>query len=87
MPCDCFVLFMTWGLGILFAQSDLARFQGYQDPSGARLPARLQSAQHRRLNVRPTTNDSGYYIITNVPLHIHNDRRGPWLPKIRDHNQ
>ena len=56
--------------GILLAQSDLGRISGFvRDPSGATVPnakvtVRSNSAAVER---QATTNESGYYVITNVP--------------------
>jgi predicted heme/steroid binding protein len=56
--------------GILLAQSDLGRISGFvRDPSGATVPnakvtVRSSSAAVER---QATTNESGYYVITNVP--------------------
>src|SRR6266702_3728677 len=65
-----FVLFMSLGVsGILFAQSDLGRISGFiKDPSGASIAnAKITVRNNTGLERQTTTNDSGYYIITNVP--------------------
>ncbi len=65
-----FVLFMSLGVsGILFAQSDLGRISGFiKDPSGATIAnAKITVRNNTGLERQTTTNDSGYYIITNVP--------------------
>jgi subtilase family serine protease len=55
--------------GILFAQSDLGRISGFvKDPSGAtvanaKIIVRNNSGVERLTN----TNESGYYVISNVP--------------------
>src|ERR1700694_5145335 len=64
------VLFMSLGAsGILFAQSDLGRISGFiKDPSGATIANAKVTVQNKGGRERQTaTNDSGYYVITNVP--------------------
>jgi len=64
------VLFMSLGTsGILFAQSDLGRISGFiKDPSGATIANAKVTVQNKSGVERQTaTNDSGYYVITNVP--------------------
>jgi len=64
------VLFMSLGAsGILFAQSDLGRISGFiKDPSGATIANAKVTVQNKSGVERQTaTNDSGYYVITNVP--------------------
>src|SRR5207237_2141278 len=65
-------LALCWGLGApgSWGQSDLGKISGFvKDPSGATVP-------HAKVTVRSnnggvereaTTNESGYYVITNVP--------------------
>src|SRR3981189_1409652 len=55
--------------GALFAQSDLGRISGFvKDPSGATVANAKVTVQSRTGVERQTaTNESGYYIITNVP--------------------
>jgi uncharacterized surface anchored protein len=64
------VLFMSLGTsGILFAQSDLGRISGFiKDPSGATIANAKVTVQNKSGVERQTaTNDSGYYVVTNVP--------------------
>src|SRR5467141_1551451 len=64
------VLFMSLGTSrILFAQSDLGRISGFiKDPSGATIANAKVTVQNKSGVERQTaTNDSGYYVITNVP--------------------
>src|ERR1700737_1858018 len=64
------VLFMSLGAsGILLAQSDLGRISGFiKDPSGATIANAKATVQTKSGIERPQiTNESGYYIITNVP--------------------
>ncbi len=65
-----FVLFMSLGVsGILFAQSDLGRISGFiKDPSGATIAnAKVTVRNNTGVERQATTNESGYYVITNVP--------------------
>src|SRR6266566_3139343 len=65
-----FVLFMSLGVsGILFAQSDLGRISGFiKDPSGATIAnAKVTVRNNTGVERQTTTNESGYYVITNVP--------------------
>jgi hypothetical protein len=65
----CIGLLLSLTMSVAFAQSDLGRISGFiKDPSGATIPntkvtVRNQSGVERQT----TTNDSGYYNITNVP--------------------
>jgi len=54
---------------LAFAQSDLGRISGYiKDPSGATIPnAKVTVANRSGLQRSTVTNESGYYIVTNVP--------------------
>jgi predicted heme/steroid binding protein len=64
------VFFMSLGIsGVLFAQSDLGRISGFiKDPSGATIAnARITVRNNTGVERQTTTNDSGYYVITNVP--------------------
>src|SRR5258708_317724 len=64
------VLFLSLGAsGILFAQSDLGRISGFvKDPSGATIAnAKVAVRSNAGVERQTTTNDSGYYVITNVP--------------------
>src|SRR5437899_7622677 len=55
--------------GALFAQSDLGRISGFiKDPSGATIAnAKVTVRNNTGVERQTTTNDSGYYVITNVP--------------------
>ena len=65
-----FVLFMSLGVsGILVAQSDLGKISGFlKDPSGATIAnAKVTVRNNTGVERQTTTNDSGYYVVTNVP--------------------
>src|SRR5258706_13570983 len=65
-----FVLFMSLGVsGILFAQSDLGKISGFiKDPSGATIAnAKITVRNNTGVERQTATNDSGYYVVTNVP--------------------
>src|SRR6266480_2015778 len=65
-----FVLFMSLGVsGMLFAQSGLGRVSGFvKDPSGATIAnAKVTVRNNTGVERQTTTNDSGYYVVTNVP--------------------
>jgi hypothetical protein len=55
--------------GKLLAQSDLGKISGFvKDPSGATVPnAKVTVRNKSGLERQATTNESGYYVITNVP--------------------
>lgn len=55
--------------GILLAQSDLGRISGFvKDPSGATVPnSKVTIRNNIGVERQTTTNESGYYVITNVP--------------------
>jgi hypothetical protein len=64
------VFFMSLGVsGILFAQSDLGKISGFiKDPSGATIAsAKITIRNNTGVERQTTTNDSGYYVVTNVP--------------------
>src|SRR5216683_3685760 len=64
------LLFMSLGVsGILLAQSDLGRISGFiKDSSGATIAnAKVSVRNNTGVERQTTTNDSGYYVITNVP--------------------
>src|SRR5713226_3014402 len=64
------VLFLSLGAsGMLFAQSDLGRISGFiKDSSGATVANAKVIVQNKSgIERQTTTNESGYYIITNVP--------------------
>jgi hypothetical protein len=52
-----------------FAQSDLGRISGFiKDPSGATVAnAKIAVQNNSGLRRQTTTNESGYYTVTNVP--------------------
>jgi Carboxypeptidase regulatory-like domain/TonB-dependent Receptor Plug Domain len=60
--------------GSLFAQSDLGRISGFiKDPSGAAVPnAKVSVRNQSGVERQSTTNESGYYVITNVPAGLYN---------------
>jgi len=64
-------LALCWGLGApgSRAQSDLGRISGFvKDPSGATVPnAKVTVRNNAAVERTTTTNESGYYVITNVP--------------------
>src|SRR6266404_2236676 len=65
-----FVLFMSLRVsGILFAQSDLGKISGFiKDPSGATIAnAKVTVRNNTGVERQTATNDSGYYVVTNVP--------------------
>src|SRR2546429_8616669 len=57
------------GPGSLLAQSDLGKISGFvKDPSGATVPnAKVTIRNNTGVERQTTTNESGYYVITNVP--------------------
>src|SRR3979411_129382 len=64
------LLFMSLGTsGRLFAQSDLGRISGFiKAPSGATIAnAKVTVRNNTGVERQTTTNNSGYYVITNVP--------------------
>jgi hypothetical protein len=64
------VFFMSLaGCGMLFAQSDLGTISGFvKDPSGAIVPsAKVTVRNQTGIERAVTTNDSGFYTITNIP--------------------
>src|SRR6266513_6191399 len=62
----CLALLVSQGL---LAQSDLGKITGFvKDPSGATLAnAKLTIRNNTGVERQTTTNESGYYVITNVP--------------------
>ena len=62
----CFSLVCS---AVLFAQSDLGRISGFvKDPSGATVAnAKVTIRNNTAIERQATTNESGYYVITNVP--------------------
>lgn len=58
-----------WSPGTLLAQSDLGKISGFaKDPSGATVPnAKVTIRNNVGVERQATTNESGYYVITNVP--------------------
>src|SRR3981081_4650659 len=64
------VLLISLGAsGILFAQSDLGRISGFiKDPSGPPIAnAKITVRNNTGVERQTTTNESGYYVITNIP--------------------
>jgi hypothetical protein len=59
--------------GLTFAQSDLGSISGFvKDPSGAMVPkAKVTVKNTSGLERQATTNDSGYYTITNIPPSVY----------------
>ena len=66
-PCIAFIIALS--ATTAFAQSDLGRISGFiKDPTGATIPNAKVSVQNKSgLQRSTTTNESGYYTITNVP--------------------
>lgn len=58
---------------IAFAQSDLGRISGFvKDPSGATVPnAKITVQNNSGLSRQTTTNEAGYYTVTNVPAGLY----------------
>ncbi|MFL6438974.1 MAG: carboxypeptidase regulatory-like domain-containing protein [Terriglobales bacterium] len=56
-------------LTLVFAQSDLGRISGFvKDPSGATVPNAKITVQNKSgVSRQTTTNESGYYTVTNIP--------------------
>src|SRR5213593_4951814 len=54
---------------ILFAQSDLGTISGFiKDPSGASIPNAVVTIKNQTgIERQATTNESGFYTITNIP--------------------
>jgi predicted heme/steroid binding protein len=68
------VFLMSLGVsGILFAQSDLGRILGFiKDPSGATIAnVKVTVRSNAGVERQTTTNESGYYVITNVPAGLY----------------
>ena len=65
----CVAFLITLSTTTAFAQSDLGRISGFiKDPTGATITDAKVSVQNKSgLQRTTTTNDSGYYTITNVP--------------------
>src|SRR5712692_9214517 len=69
-----FVLFMSLGVSrILLAQSDLGRISGFiKDSSGATIAnAKVTVRNNTGVERQTTTNESGYFVITNMPPGIY----------------
>jgi len=62
-------LLLSLTMTVAFAQSDLGRISGFiKDPSGATIPnAKITVRNQSGVERQATTNESGYYVITNVP--------------------
>ena len=58
---------------VSFAQTDLGSIQGFvKDPSGAVVPGAKVSARNQAgLERQTTTNESGFYTITNIPAQFY----------------
>ena len=67
LPCFALVIFL--GAVPALAQSDLGRISGFiKDPSGATVAnAKITVENKSGLRRETSTNDSGYYTVTNVP--------------------
>src|SRR5712672_3363299 len=61
------------GSGPIFAQSDLGTISGFvKDPSGATVAnAKISVRNNRGVERAATTNDSGYFAITNIPAGLY----------------
>src|SRR6266403_2300626 len=61
------------GSGLIFAQSDLGTISGFvKDPSGATVAnAKISVRNNRGVERAATTNDSGYFAITNIPAGLY----------------
>src|SRR6267378_2023998 len=59
--------------GLIFAQSDLGTISGFvKDPSGATVAnAKISVRNNRGVERAATTNDSGYFAITNIPAGLY----------------
>src|SRR5438105_14573086 len=71
-PCRRAVLALSLGFlvsQVLSAQSDLGTISGFiKDPSGASVPnAKITVRNKSGVERQTTTNESGYYAMTNVP--------------------
>jgi predicted heme/steroid binding protein len=64
-----FVVLLEGSLEKAFAQSDLGRISGFiNDPSGAGVPnAKVTVRNQSGVERQATTNESGYYVISNIP--------------------
>ena len=62
-------LVLLLSTSLAFAQSDLGSISGFvKDPSGAIVPrAKVSVKNDTGLERQATTNDSGYYTVTNIP--------------------
>src|SRR5271169_4097043 len=62
-------LVLLLSTSLAFAQSDLGSISGFvKDPSGAVIPkAKITVKNESGLERQATTNDSGYYTVTNIP--------------------
>src|SRR5437588_8110251 len=69
MRAALLALIVLLGTSLAFAQSDLGSISGFvKDPSGAIVPkAKVTVKNESGLERQATTNDSGYYTITNIP--------------------
>src|SRR4051794_4819726 len=64
-----FALIFALAASLAFAQSDLGSISGFvRDPSGSTVPnAKVTVRNESGLERQATSNESGYYIITNIP--------------------
>src|SRR3954447_11685234 len=64
-----YALIFALAASLAFAQSDLGSISGFvRDPSGSTVPnAKVTVRNESGLERQATTNESGYYIITNIP--------------------
>ncbi len=64
-----FALIAVLAASLAFAQSDFGSISGFvKDPSGSTVPnAKVTARNQSGLERQTTTNESGYYIITNIP--------------------
>ncbi|HKV22954.1 MAG TPA: carboxypeptidase regulatory-like domain-containing protein [Candidatus Acidoferrum sp.] len=65
----CLLILFWLGAGVAHAQSDLGKISGFvKDPSGAVVPnAKVTIKNNTGVERSATTNDSGFYVISNVP--------------------
>ena len=68
-----FALIFALAASLAFAQSDLGSISGFvKDPSGSTVPdAKVTVRNQSGLERQATTNESGYYTITNIPPRLY----------------
>lgn len=74
LACVVMLCVGLWSPGALLAQSDLGKISGFvKDPSGATVPNAKVTVRNNAGSVerQTTTNESGYYVITNVPAGLY----------------